>query len=146
MKTRSYCIVGTVCAILFILWMATSCSQLKNTPSAEIIQTNLSWEGELNPTEFGKWEVVLIVKEEPKYIYFIGKNPDELSPIPFVYFTYDKKAKIIREYYYFKDGEPYTFLHYDEIDQYRKAIMPKWKKEWCFSCHQNKKKIKGKEI
>ena len=127
-------IMGILVALGIIF---VSCSPaLKNTAPTEITQSDLSWESELNPFEFDKWELVQITKEDSQSVHYIAKNPDENSPIYFVSLVFGKEENHILEYYYFKDGEPHAFIYYDELDKYKERIMPRWRKERCFKCHK----------
>ena len=116
----------------------------------------LSWEGELNPTEFEKWETVRELKgNNADAMWLIAKNPDEFSPIYFVVLIYRaeylkgkygevKREIILVEYRYFKHGEPYVF-NYDRIEEkYWKLAIPDWKRKQCLHCH--KQKAKSEEI
>ena len=116
----------------------------------------LSWQGELNPTEFDKWETVKELKDNnADEMWFIAKNPDESSRIYFVVLIYRaeylkgkygevKREIILVEYRYFKAGEPFVF-NYDRIeDKYWQIDIPDWKREQCFRCH--KQKLKSEEI
>lgn len=112
----------------------------------------LSWEGDLNPTEFPKWEVVRELHGAGvDYYWIIAKNPDESSAIHFVVLIYKAiyvkgehgevlREAILTEYRYFKHGEPYVF-NYDIIeDKYWQFKIPDWKRKQCLGCHNNKSK------
>ena len=116
----------------------------------------LSWEGELNPTEFDKWETVKELEvSDPNAMWLIAKNPDESSPIYFAVLVYRaeymkgkygevKREIILVEYRYWKHGEPYLF-NYDRIEEkYWKLEIPEWKRKQCLHCH--KQKVRSEEI
>lgn len=116
----------------------------------------LSWEGELNPTEFDKWETVKeLTHSDPDEMWIIAKNPDEFSSIYFVVLIYRREYKkgkygevhieaVLAEYRYWKDGEPYVF-NYDRLeDKYWQIDIPDWKRKQCLQCH--KQKLKSEEV
>ena len=134
MKLTIYYIVGCICTIVFFAWfLLASCA---STPSIILQTAGLTWEGDLNPTEFDKWELVQITKEDSQSVHYIAKNPDENSPIHFISLVFGKEENHVLEYYYFKDGEPHSFIYYDELDKYKERIMPRWRKKRCFKCHK----------
>ena len=112
------------------------------------ILLGLSWEGELNPTEFDKWEIIKILHQDSWFVYVLAKNRDELSPIRLASFAYRKADKQLVEYAYFKLGELYSFKWHEDTDEYKRTKMQKWEIKRCFNCHQDelKKKQKKKEV
>ena len=108
----------------------------------------LSWDGDLNPTEFDKWEVVHVWGSHDQWI--VAKNPDETSKIDFAALVYEnivetdiygnvtKLTKKLVEYRYFKDGEPYVLYYIDKIGEFRSIEIPDWKREECYACHKEK--------
>ena len=123
---------------------------------APLFVFGLSWQGDLNPTEFDKWETVKELQgSNPDEMWLIAKNPDESSLIYFVVLIYRaeyvkgkygevKREIILVEYRYFKHGEPYVF-NYDRIEEkYWKLDIPDWKRKQCLHCH--KQKLGSKEI
>ncbi len=116
----------------------------------------LSWQGELNPTEFDKWETVQELQgSDPNEMWLIAKNPDEFSSIYFVLLIYKREYRkgkygevhinaILAEYRYWKHGEPYVFEYNRTGDKYRRFDIPEWKRKQCFHCH--KPKLKSEEV
>jgi hypothetical protein len=132
MRLRSYLNIALVVYVLvFVGWIGLNANAL-------------SWEGELNPTEFNKWEGVKIVYENTWYVHIIAKNRDETSRISLVNLTYRKEGGKLMEYSYFKEGEVYIFKYHEDTDSYKRAPLLKWEKERCLNCHRPK--VKGEDV
>lgn len=145
MRLKHYFFIALICIVLLIIWMTVSYSQAIKNPALEITQPGvLSWEGDLNPTDFKQWEVVQVLKRTNVYLWIVAKNPDEFSPIHFVLLIYDRIDYILREYRYWKGNTPYLLEYDKESDHYKRLDIPPSYKDRCFSCHKNK--IKEEEV
>jgi len=130
---------------LFLIFIAcllllAPCSHTQKSATEAIRQIGTSWEGELNPTEFGKWEAVKVLYGGNLYVWIIARNPDEFSPIRFVVLIYKRDGTLV-EYRYFRRGEPHVFEYNAEADKYWQKQLPAWKRQQCLDCHRPKAEL-----
>jgi hypothetical protein len=110
-----------------------SCSPaLKNTAPVDRLQEAV------NPDEFGNWEVINLLAESPVSAWGIFGNPDKSSPIRIVAVNYNMVDGSIKQYRYFKRGEPYAFEYCEKLKGYKQMKISEAQRKACFDCHSNK--------
>jgi len=97
-----------------------------------------TWEGELNPDEFSKWEILSIQPTPQGLSYVFIKNPDPNSPIEVVAMMVGYNS-ILFGYRYFKYGEPYVFAFDPEEAKYKQVPLTEEQKKGCMECHEKPK-------
>jgi len=104
---------------------------------------SFTWEGELNPDEFGSWVIVGSSPLIGELFWLFLKNPDQTSPIKIVAVLTD--FGLVRYgYRYFKYGEPYKYMFNVEQDKYVRKHLTEEERQRCMKCHGNKFKIEAK--
>lgn len=96
-----------------------------------------SWEGELDPNEFDKWELISTQPTPQGLLWMYMKNPDEASPIDIVAMAIDMNATLLG-YRYFKNGKPYSFVFDDSQEKYVERHFTDEQINACMKCHQDK--------
>jgi len=97
---------------------------------------SFDWEGELDPNEFDKWEVIS-KHITPQGIWIFVKNPDETSSIKTVVMLVNFQGTIVG-YKYFKYGRPYQFILDTIQNKYVQYHLTKEQVQGCMKCHSDK--------
>lgn len=132
---RQQFVVGIliVCmGLLRLVWVSNAFPQ--DTPKP------FTWEGELNPNNFDKWEVLSVQPSPQGIIWMFLRNPDKESPIDIVATGVFVDGTLMG-YRYFKYGEPYSFTYDVEKDSYTEE-----EKLTCMECHQDQVLKHGEAI
>ncbi len=96
-----------------------------------------TWEGELDPNEFDKWELVSIIPNPQGFSWVMIKNPDQSSPIDVVAMLVDSSSNVLG-YRYFKDNEPYGYFFDIAQQKYVRHQYSPEQKKGCMQCHSDK--------
>ena len=94
------------------------------------------WEGELNPNDFRKWDVINIVSTGKGFVWIHLENPDKNSAIEKVALAVSEKTEKLLAYKYFKLGEPYVYVFNDKLDKYIKYNFTYRERSECIKCHK----------
>ena len=102
--------------------------------------TAFTWEGELDPNEFNKWEIISTTPSNPNLMLIIIQNPDVTNPIQKVAMLLDYSSNLLA-YRYFKNGEPFGYF-FDEpqLKYIRYEFTPEQKRQ-CMECHKDQAKV-----
>lgn len=96
-----------------------------------------TWEGELDPNEFDKWELVSVIPNPQGFSWVIIKNPDQSSQIDVVAMLVDSSSNVLG-YRYFKDSEPYGYFFDIAQQKYVRHEYTLEQKKTCIQCHSDK--------
>lgn len=96
-----------------------------------------TWEGELDPNEFDKWEVINIKPTPKGFIWVFIKNPDENSPINIVAMAINSSNTLLG-YHYFKYSIPHVFTFDSKLNKYVEKHLTDEEKNGCMKCHKDK--------
>lgn len=102
-------------------------------------EAGFTWEGELDPNEFDKWEKIF-VSPGPRIgtAWVFIKNPDYGSPIEIVALQIKFEGYLLA-YRYFKDGEPYVYV-FNGKDKYVQLDLSNEQRRSCMECHTKAEK------
>lgn len=94
-----------------------------------------TWEGELDPNEFDKWEVISVLPDPyQSAMWVIIQNPDPEATIEKVALLVDVETNLLG-YRYFKHGLPYSFWFDDEQNKYIEYKFTQEERTGCMECH-----------
>jgi len=96
-----------------------------------------SWEGELDPNEFDKWEVLSVQPTPQGLVWIFARNPDQASPIDIVAMAVDLNSALFG-YRYFKYGQIYSYVFNTGEDKYVRQYFTDEQKKSCMKCHSDK--------
>lgn len=134
-KTKAYCTLYMILAFFLMMGFAAFASD-SDDQCDYMPAPAFTWEGELNPDEFDKWEVINVMPSGLGQVIVIIQNPDDNSNIQkvsiFLYF------EILRGYRYFKDGQPYSYIFDSENAKYVEYKFTQEERRACMECHQDK--------
>jgi len=102
--------------------------------------TAFIWEGELDPNEFEKWEVISATPSGSNLMLIIIHNPDSASPIHKVAMLVDYSSNLLA-YRYFKDGEPFGYFFDTAQEKYVRHEYTSEEKKGCMGCHKDQAKV-----
>lgn len=104
-----------------------------------------TWEGELDPNDFDKWEVLDVQPTPRGLVWMYVKNPDKESPIDVVAMAVNPKDATLLGYRYFKYGIPHSFELNPDLDKYVAKALTDKEKNSCMKCHKEQA-LKGRAI
>jgi len=99
--------------------------------------TAFTWEGELDPNEFDKWELVSVIPSQNGLSWITVKNPNPEHAIDTVALLADLNSNLLG-YRYFKGGEPYGYLFDTEQEKYVRYEYTPEERKGCMGCHSDK--------
>jgi len=94
-----------------------------------------TWEGELDPNEFDKWELTTVMPNPGGISWVIVKNPDPTHPIEMAALLIDVSSNLLG-YRYFKGGEPFGYFFDMDQEKYVRFEYTGQQKQGCMQCHQ----------
>lgn len=95
-----------------------------------------TYEGELDPNEFDKWQVVKFQPTPQGLIWVFIRNPDQESPIKIVAQIAGPNLTLIG-YRYFKNGEPYMYKLDPEQSKYVRMELSEERRRRCMEYHSD---------
>jgi len=96
-----------------------------------------TWEGELDPNEFDKWELISVMPNPGGISWVLVKNPDRSAPIDTVALLVDLNANLLG-YRYFKNGEPFGYFFDMEQEKYVRHNYTPDQRKTCMQCHSER--------
>jgi hypothetical protein len=122
--------------------------------SLSVFILGFTWQGEINPNDFVKWEVtgvtnIPVEKELDGFIYIIPllmvihNNPEKNSDIKNIKAFYVERTLI--SYHYFKNEEPFEFVFNIDKNLYEKTNLTQGNKNECINCHKLRDNEKARE-
>ncbi len=111
-------------------------------PVSTEMEAGFTWEGELDPNEFDKWEKIT-TSPGPRIgtAWVFIKNPDCGAPIEIVALQIKFEGYLLA-YRYFKDHEPYVYVFNVIQNKYIRLRMTEDQKRSCMECHKEAEKTK----
>jgi len=94
-----------------------------------------TWEGELDPNEFGTWKPISRELVTLGLFQVMVQNPDPTSPIKRAVLYISCNDDLLG-YQYFKQGKPYRFWFDKEQEKYARTPISEKEKQGCMKCHQ----------
>lgn len=117
----------SLCVIMALFLMAGYATFVLPAP-------NFTWEGELNPNEFDKWQRLSVKSINPRMFWVFIRNSDLLSPIDIVAMAVDLSNTLVG-YQYFKDGVPYSYRLDSNQNKYVSVNLTEKQQQRCIKCH-----------
>lgn len=118
-----------------------ACSTLPNVFNSPDVVVDppsaFTWEGELDPNDFGNWLPVGIQPSSKDLVWIFMRNPDQTSPIKIVAMSV-YKDKTLLVYRYFKHGEPYSYVFNVSKNKYERQHFTQEERKSCIRCHRDK--------
>jgi len=103
-------------------------------------EKKLAWDGEINPYELPKWDVVpgSDISAGLNMLRVIVQNPDKKAEIQRVKVFYEISSTIIVGYQYFKGGIPYVYRLRCSEKKYVRLMLAEENLGACMECHRDK--------
>ena len=96
-----------------------------------------TWEGELDPNEFDKWELAYAMPQSNGVSWYVVKNPDKSELIDTVALLVDLNANLLG-YRYFIGNEPHGYFFDLDEEKYKRHKYTQEQKQACMECHSGK--------
>ena len=95
------------------------------------------WEGELDPNEFGKWQIIGAEMVNPLTMIVTAQNPDKEAEIQRIQMFIYIDGTII-SYRYFKEAEIYDYVFNIDKNIYERNEYTEKDRQSCMQCHRAK--------
>ena len=96
-----------------------------------------SWEGELDPNDLDKWEIIGATMLNPLTMIATAQNPDKEVEIQRIQMFIYIDGTLI-SYRYFKGGEIYEYVFNTDKDMYERNEYTEKHRQSCIQCHSAK--------
>jgi len=96
-----------------------------------------TWEGELDPNEFDKWQIIGAEIVNPLTMIATAQNPDMRAEIQRIQMFIYIDGTLI-SYRYFKDGEIYDYVFNSDKYMYERHQHTEKDRQSCIQCHSVK--------
>jgi len=149
MKSTLKAIALSLIPILLIslsILVQSGCSLIKQITEEATVEvdpepTKIVWtyEGPVNPNEFGKWEEIVSFPANSygQYWYTI-KNPDPNSEVELVQALINVVTPTMYGYRFWIGSEPFMYFITEDGKGYKDEYLTPQEKQHCMSCHQDK--------
>ena len=99
----------------------------------------LTWEGELDPTKFPKWDIIETRMINSTTMLATAQNPDKNAKIQRIQMTFhinlNGQEGILVSYRYFKNGEIYNYEANADMNGYERRRYTDKERRGCMTCH-----------
>jgi hypothetical protein len=118
--------------MLWVMAVLANDNQCDYEPAPEF-----TWEGELDPNAFDAWEIFSVQRaSDPLIIMSFISNPDKTAAIKTVVLLIAAFEGDILAYRYFKEGQPYQYVH-DGKGKYVEKKLTLEERKGCMKCHRD---------